>query len=156
MNAAQTTKRGCRPGSIRLRKPRAGDLSLFFEHQRDPEACRMAAFPSREYEAFMAHWAKIMADEGVRIRTIVFEGQVAGNVLSFLRGDTREVGYWIAREYWGRGLATAALARFLALDPTRPLYAGVARTNAASMQVLVKCGFTPWREEGEELVFRLE
>ena len=35
------------------------DLPTFFEHQRDPEAVRMAAFRSRDHEAFMTHWAKL-------------------------------------------------------------------------------------------------
>jgi len=47
-------------GNIRLRDVTAGDLPAFFEHQRDPEANRMAAFPARDRDAFMAHWAKIL------------------------------------------------------------------------------------------------
>src|SRR5207244_9942675 len=35
----------------------------FFEHQLDAEATRMAAFPSRDRDAFMAHWARIMSKE---------------------------------------------------------------------------------------------
>jgi RimJ/RimL family protein N-acetyltransferase len=54
----------------------------------------------------------------------------------------REIGYWIDRAYWGRGVATAALSTFLRLEQTRPLYAGVAKHNAASLRVLQKCGFT--------------
>jgi RimJ/RimL family protein N-acetyltransferase len=146
-----------RPASegLRLRKPRASDLPIFFDQQREPEANRMAAFPPRENEAFLAHWWKILADETVLIRTIVFEGAVAGNVVSFMRGDTREVGYWLGREFWGRGIATDALTRFLRIEKRRPLYAGVARSNSGSIRVLEKCGFTPCGEEGEQRVFRL-
>jgi hypothetical protein len=39
-----------------LRNVTDEDLPIFFEHQRDPEALRMAAFPSRERDAFMIHW----------------------------------------------------------------------------------------------------
>ena len=42
----------------------------------------------------------------------------------------------------GRGIATAALTAFLRLEQTRPLYAGVAKHDAASVRVLQKCGFT--------------
>ena len=41
----------------------------------------------------------------------------------------------------GRGIATEALSAFLLLESTRPLYAGVAKHNAASIRVLQKCGF---------------
>ena len=92
---------------VMLREVLEADLEIFFEHQREPEAVRMAAFPSREREAFMAHWHKIMDDPTVILRTIVFEGQVAGNVVSFVQSGQREVGYWIGKEFWGQGIATA-------------------------------------------------
>ena len=53
----------------------------------------------------------------------------------------REIGYWIDRAFWGRGVATEALSAFLCLEKTRPLYAGVAKHNVASIRVLQKCGF---------------
>jgi RimJ/RimL family protein N-acetyltransferase len=56
--------------------------------------------------------------------------------------DDRAVGYWIGREYWGKGVATRALAALLRLVTTRPLYAHVAQHNIASVRVLQKCGFT--------------
>ena len=43
---------------VTLRKVRKADLTVFYEQQLDPEATRMAAFPSRGRDAFMAHWAK--------------------------------------------------------------------------------------------------
>ena len=68
--------------------------------------------------------------------------QVAGNVVCFGGPTGREVGYWIGRPYWDRGVATRALAQFLPLVATRPLYAHVARHNVGSRRVLEKCGFT--------------
>jgi RimJ/RimL family protein N-acetyltransferase len=118
------------------------DLPVFLEHQRDPEANRMAAFPARDEDAFTAHWRKILADEKVTTKTIVFEGEVAGNILAFDRDGKREVGYWIGREFWGKGLATKALAELLEHETERPLYARVATANPASIRVLEKCGFT--------------
>lgn len=89
------------------------DLPIFFEHQLDPDATEMAAFPSRDRDAFMAHWAKIMADDSVILKTILFDAQVVGDIVSFEQSSKREVGYWIGREYWGKGIATKALAPFL-------------------------------------------
>ena len=134
-----------------LRDVADSDLPIFFEHQRDPVANRTADFPPRDREKFIAHWTKILADENVTKKTVLFDGRVAGNVVSFERDGEREVGYWIGREYWGKGVATEALSRFLGhVEVRRPLYAGVAKRNVASVRVLEKCGFTIVGEEEDE------
>lgn len=127
---------------VSLRDVRQADLPVLFEQQLDPEATRMAAFPSRRYDAFMAHWAKCMADDTNVLKAIILDGRVAGSIVSWVQSGRRHVGYWLGREYWGRGIATAALARFLACVKARPLYAHVATANTASIRVLQKCGFT--------------
>jgi RimJ/RimL family protein N-acetyltransferase len=142
-------------GPVRLREVEESDLPFFFEHQLDPEATHMAGFPSRGRDSFMAHWNRILEDRSVVKKTVVFEGGVAGNIVSFVKSGEREVGYWIGREFWGRGVATLALAGFLRLEARRPLYAGVARHNAASLRVLQKCGFRISREEPDDLILKL-
>jgi RimJ/RimL family protein N-acetyltransferase len=126
---------------VMLREVTTSDLPIFFEHQRDPVACEMAGFPSRDWETFLAHWTKILDDALITKMTILVDGQPAGNVVSFLQDGDREVGYWIGREYWGKGIATKALSAFLHHESTRPLYAHVEKHNGASMRVLEKCGF---------------
>ena len=128
------------PG-VRLRRVTDADLAVFYEHQRDPEATSMAAFPSRDRDAFMAHWRRILADETVKTRTVLADGDVAGNVVSFVQSGGREVGYWIGRDFWGRGVASRALAAFLRIETQRPLTAHVAKHNVSSRRVLEKCGF---------------
>jgi RimJ/RimL family protein N-acetyltransferase len=136
-------------GSVRLREVLAADLPIFFEHQRDPEANRMAAFAARDRDAFMAHWSKIVADERLVAKTVVADGQVAGNIVSWDQAGRQEIGYWIGREFWGKGIATRALDAFLHDVTTRPLFAHVAAHNVASIRVLEKCGFTISDEEPE-------
>lgn len=126
---------------VRLRAVRDDDLPVFFEHQNDPEANRMASFDARDRGPFMAHWAKILRDEGSVVRTIEFEGRVAGNIVSWEHDGERDVGYWVGREHWGKGVATAALSAFLDELQTRPLRAHVATHNLGSIRVLEKCGF---------------
>ena len=135
--------------NISLREVQESDLPIFFEQQCDPLANQMAAFPARDRDAFMAHWAKIMKDESVILRTILFEGQVAGNVLSFEMDGKREVGYWLGQEFWGKGIATIALSLFLEQVKIRPLFAYVAKHNIASRRVLEKCGFEMYGEAKE-------
>jgi len=127
---------------VLLRDVTESDLPIFFEQQLDPDATEMAAFPARDRDAFMAHWTKIMADDSVILKTILFDRQVAGNIVNFEMSDKQEVGYWIGKEYWGKGIATRALAAFLDHAKTRPLYAHVAKHNIGSRRVLEKCGFT--------------
>jgi RimJ/RimL family protein N-acetyltransferase len=132
-----------------LREVREDDLDVFFEQQRDPEAMAMALMPAREREAFDAHWRRILADPGVVIRTVEADGEVVGNVLSWQLEGRQVVGYWLGREYWGRGLATAALAELVQELPIRPLHAWVARSNLGSIRVLEKCGFQRVAETSE-------
>jgi RimJ/RimL family protein N-acetyltransferase len=70
------------------------------------------------------------------------ERQVAGNVVSWDQAGRRLVGYWMGREFWGRGVATRALSAFVTELMERPLHARVAKDNVASLRVLEKCGFT--------------
>ena len=142
---------------VTIRPVREDDLPILFEHQRDPEANAMAAFPARDREAFMEHWTKILSDQPVLARAIELDGRVAGHVTSFEFEGHREVGYWIDRAFWGRGVATRALAAFLREETRRPLFAGVAPHNAGSIRVLEKCGFERTGETGSDghAIFRL-
>jgi homocysteine S-methyltransferase len=138
--------------NVELRPVVPADLPILFEHQADPAAVAMAKFPTRDRDAFDAHWARIMGDPSVILRTILADGAVTGAVSSFTEGGQRLIGYWIGREFWGRGIASAALAQFLDVVTERPLHAHVATTNLGSLRVLEKCGFSRPREASEILV----
>ena len=152
-------------GRVLLRDVGEGDLPILFEHQREPAANRMAAFPAREREAFMAHWTKILGDDTVIKKTILLGDQVAGNIVCFEQSGRRLVGYWVGKHLWGKGIATRALSAFLAQAKARPLDAHVAKHNVGSIRVLEKCGFTLSGEDNapcsaggkavEEFVFTL-
>ena len=151
-----------------LREVRSEDIPVFHAYQSDPEATALAGVPPRDRQAYEEHWARLRADPEVLLRTIVTdEGEIAGQLLSFPRDGVREIGYWLGREYWGRGLATASLAEFLPLVGERPVYGVVNEANVASRRVLERNGFTlvdrrpgePSSEGGPSLtllVFRLD
>lgn len=137
---------------IRIRDVQPDDLPIFFEQQLDADATRMAGFPSRDRAAFDAHWASnILGNPTAVTQTVLLNGEVAGYMGSWQQDGARLVGYWIGKEYWGRGVATEALARFLRIVTTRPLLAHVAPHNVASIRVLEKCGFRLEREDGDEV-----
>jgi RimJ/RimL family protein N-acetyltransferase len=137
-----------------LRDVLESDLPVFFEHQRDPEATAMADFPARDREAFDAHWERLLGDPTLTKKTIVFEGEVAGNIGSWEQDGRQLVGYWLGREFWGKGLATQALTEFVEEPAVRPLYAYVAATNIGSVRVLEKCGFV--RSDEDEDLYKLD
>ena len=149
-----------------LRDVAETDLDVFYEQQLDPEATAMAVFPARDREAFDAHWRRLLADHSLVKRTIVDTGAVAGNIGCWEHGGRLLVGYWVGREFWGRGLATAALAELVVEISERPLHAWVASGNVGSIRVLEKCGFVEVerhaerdehsREVIEEILYRLD
>jgi RimJ/RimL family protein N-acetyltransferase len=127
-----------------LREVRDDDLAVLFEQWADPLAAQMAAFTAPDQvdrAAFGRRWARLRADDTVLTRAVVVDGDVAGTIGSWGDTDERELTYWIGRAYWGRGVATTALTKFLAIDLCRPVHARLAYDNVASRRVLEKCGF---------------
>lgn len=145
-----------RSDQVTLRAVSVDDLPVFYEHQLDTEAAQMAEFPTRGWDVFMAHWKKIMADPANILKTIVYDGQVAGNIVSWEHEGEQEIGYWVGREYWGRGVATAALKQFLEWVSIRPLYAFVVQDNIASRRVLEKSGFMLYKADDNGFALRYE
>jgi RimJ/RimL family protein N-acetyltransferase len=134
---------------IRLRPTTRADLPVLFEHQADPVANQLASVPARDEEAFAAHWERLLADGRVRKLVIEVDGEIAGQVLVFDRDGRRELGYWLGRRFWSRGIASAAVTEALRQERSRPLHAGVVEDNLASLRVLekhgfVRCGQTPF------------
>jgi RimJ/RimL family protein N-acetyltransferase len=143
--------------AISLRRTTPEDLPRMFELQADPASNAMAGTKPRTREAFFATWDKIFANP--RVNGFVIEMDVpaaptsptgrelVGSIACFQASEVPGepeidcVGYWIARSHWGKGIASAALAEFLKLEPRRPLHATADRNNAASRRILEKCGF---------------
>jgi RimJ/RimL family protein N-acetyltransferase len=149
------TPTGAASPSITLRNVVEEDLDVFFEQQSDPHANAMAAFPARDRKEHFAHWHKILDDDTVITRSILYGDEVAGNIVSWIQDGKREVGYWIGRAFWRKGIATSALRSFLGVDGERPLFAWVARHNAGSVRVLEKVGFVHAGEDGIHLIYRM-
>lgn len=129
---------------IQLREVKESDRPIFYEQHLDPTANYMAAFTREDpanRNSFDQHWSRILADESIPIKTILYKGQVAGSVLSYEQFGDREVSYWLGKEFWGKGIATKALTLYLEHVSKRPIYARAAKDNVGSIRVLEKCGF---------------
>lgn len=75
--------------------------------------------------------------------------KLIGSVGLSRTGEEVELGYWIARAYWGQGYATEAARAMLTLARTlghRQLIAGHFTDNPQSGRVLRKIGFEPTGE----------
>lgn len=131
---------------VTLREVVDADLAVFYSHQLDAEAVRMAAFTAEDpsdRDAFDERWRRMRAGGDVTVRTVLVNGAVAGHIASWVDPELGEpeVTYWLGREHWGRGVATAALCAFLGAVTVRPLLGRAAADNVASLRVLEKCGF---------------
>ena len=156
-------------GGLQLRPIEDADLPIFFAFEQDPAAIHMAAFTAddpTDRAAFDAHWARIRGNDQNLMRTILVDGEVAGYLAHFEMFDQPQVSYWLSRDFWGRGIATAALAAFLKIITLRPLYARAVKDNRGSIRVLEKNGFVIVGEdrgfangrgaEVEEVILRLD
>ena len=91
----------------------------------------------------------LSADDTALCYAVELDGQAAGSVGLFRGSDVyrknAELGYWLAEEYWGRGVMTDAVRRicadgFAAWDIAR-IYAEPFADNLGSRRVLEKAGF---------------
>ncbi|MBL8062853.1 MAG: GNAT family N-acetyltransferase [Anaerolineales bacterium] len=140
---------------ILLRPVVESDLPVLFEQQLEPEAVAMSAYPSKDRGDFMRHWEGIMKDPNITARAIIYKGKLAGHILCWKEKYEQRIGYWVGKEFWRRGIASAAVAELMSQVKIRPLYAHVANHNAASQRVLGKNGFSLLDEGAKISVWRL-
>jgi ribosomal-protein-alanine N-acetyltransferase len=130
--------------NITLRPAGEDDLPTLFEIQLDEEAQYLAAFvgeAARDREAYLDKYRKILANPEITTKVVEVDGEVVGSVAAFpMEGDI-ELTYWIRKDMWGRGVATAAVAALLEDVTVRPIHARVVEDNTGSARVLERNGF---------------
>ncbi|HEX9543935.1 MAG TPA: GNAT family N-acetyltransferase [Pyrinomonadaceae bacterium] len=108
-------------------------------------------FPHPYTRADAERWLQHITAESPETNfAIDVNGEAVGGIGLVLQADVErcsaEVGYWLSEQYWGRGIATAALKAiteyaFKQLNLTRVFAVPYAR-NDASIRVLEKAGYT--------------
>ncbi|HMV98147.1 MAG TPA: GNAT family N-acetyltransferase [Anaerolineales bacterium] len=142
---------------ILLRPVIETDLPILFQQQLEPEAVVISAYPAKDRGEFMRHWEGILKNKNVTARTIVYKEKIAGHIICWKEGKYEQrIGYWIGKEFWRRGIASAAVAEMLVLVNIRPLFAEVANHNTASKRVLEKNGFERLDDGGKISMWRLD
>ena len=153
---------------VTIRRVQESDREDLFQLESDEVGADMIAFLPRvpgDRAAFDVHWTRITSDPELLAWIIEVDTAFAGYAVSFLLDGERQVGYWIVRELWGKGVASAALMAVIAEVPDRPLWGSTVSDNLGSQRVLQNAGFVldriershaPRRNaEVDEHVFRL-
>lgn len=130
--------------NIQLRQTIPADLEALFQIQLNKEANFMAAFTSKDSsakESYIEKYTRHLNDPTINQQTILNGETIIGSIAKFIMFGDTEITYWIDRDYWGKGIATAALKNFLEIERTRPIFGRAAFDNIGSQRVLEKCGF---------------
>jgi RimJ/RimL family protein N-acetyltransferase len=138
---------------LRLRSLRPEDAPSLARYANDVDVWRNLrdAFPHPYGVEHATRFIEDVAsgDEGALVLGLEVDGAIVGVCGAYPQDDvyarSAEVGYWLGRQFHGRGLATQALRAltdhvFATLDVAR-LFAGVFAWNPASARVLEKCGY---------------
>lgn len=139
-----------------IRKWRVSDakaLAAALSNQKVQEQLRDLPYPYTEQDGAAFISEMLSADENeifaFAIATDDAAGLAIGSISVFRQGNihqkTAELGYYIAEEYWGKGIATEAVKQICAYvfhksDILR-IYASPFAHNIASCKVLEKAGF---------------
>ena len=128
-------------GTVELREPIESDFEIIFAMRQDPVGNAMSKVYPLSRDKFEVRWNRTPVSPHEVARIILFDGVVVGKIASFVAEDAVCVGYMIAQDHWGKGIATQALRMFVDLLEHRPLIAHAAKSNIGSCRVLEKCGF---------------
>lgn len=135
---------------LSLRRTTRADLERLHALEVDQSSNNLAGTKPRDWATFLARWEQILADPdgsstGVTPRVILLADVLVGSINIAPHQATHQgqdsIGYWIAREYWGRGIATASVALMLLEYTRRPIVATTSGHNLPSIRVLEKNGF---------------
>lgn len=92
-----------------------------------------------------------LTDQAADLFNIMHEQKTAGLMLVHKDANEWHVGFILLPEFWGRGVASAALKALQQLamqeEKSITLLAGAASDNIASIKVLEKCGFEITRDD---------
>lgn len=108
------------------------------------------SFPHPYTKDDAEYWISVTFTQDPTVNfAIADDKELIGGIGLTLQDDvnrkTAEVGFWLAEEFWGKGIMTEALRKFTRYSFENydifKIFAGVFETNKASMRVFEKCGY---------------
>ena len=139
---------------ILLRSWRESDAAALFKYASDPEVGPRAGWPPhRSVEESREIIRTLFASDHMWAIELKATGEPIGCMGYFIHGESNipigehdaEVGYWVARPYWNKGICSEALR--LLIDYCfrkkgfQTLWSDFFPENPASGRVMEKCGF---------------
>ena len=147
---------------IELRELKVEDAKRLLELIKDKKVLFGLGNPHVTFETLTLEkeiaFIKIMCQDIKNKKDLVFEIVVDGEIIGVVgtkgidyKKSEVEFGYWIGKDYWGKGYVTEAVKlfveRFFEEFDINRLYAIAYSNNPASSKVLEKNGFTKYDEK---------
>ncbi len=119
-------------------------LDDFFTWASDPDVAKSMTWEAYENKEEALDFLTRVAKEHPCFKAICFHGKIVGSITLMPTKKIAELGYVLAKKYWGRGIATEAVkialeSGFTELGMSR-IEAFVDPNNLASQRVLEKNG----------------
>jgi len=146
---------------ILLRPWLDSDAETLFKYASDPDVGPRAGWPPHQsveeslevirnvFNKDTTTWAIVLKETGEVIGCVGYLPSSASNLK--IAEEHAEVGYWIARPYWGKGICTEALQMVIDYcfneKGFTTLWGDYFPSNPASGRVMEKCGFVDTGEE---------
>jgi RimJ/RimL family protein N-acetyltransferase len=145
-----------------LRQWRESDAEALFKYASDPDVGPRAGWPPHKSveESLQiirtvfntpTMWAVELKETGEAIGCVGYLPASVSNLQ--IPDDQCEVGYWIGKPYWGRGICTEALRLVIdycfKVKHFTVLWGDYFPNNPASGRVMMKCGF---KDTGKEVI----
>jgi [ribosomal protein S5]-alanine N-acetyltransferase len=135
---------------VSLRRARPTDAQALYLPARDPEVMRFMDWPMpTALRDTQLHLEKVAAawETGSEYQWIILErhsGLCAGTISCRPRGHAADFGYFLGRDYWGKGLASDAASAVISWLAAQPeiirIWATVDIENARSRRLLERLG----------------
>ena len=136
-----------------LRDYRDDDLVALVKYANNPRIAQFLRdrFPQPYERSDAVDWIRYVREHDTRtVLAIANDEELIGNIGLYQQEDvyrcSAELGYWLAEDFWGQGIATATTNAMSELAFSRSdlvrIFACVFETNIGSCRVLEKAGFT--------------
>jgi [ribosomal protein S5]-alanine N-acetyltransferase len=137
---------------VSLRPWTLNDLEWLAQNGNNPAVSRNMtdSFPNPyKADSAIAFVTAAMAEKPTCIFAIEIDGEIAGSIGLHPQADVKrknaELGYWLAEQFWGRGIASEAVKEMLNYSfqnfDIQRVFARPFGFNLASQRVLEKAGF---------------